>query len=272
MGLACQSFQIFLQLLKISCEWCSSIFPTPEILLQLGALDSGLLLWCESNSAPSASSALIFLTRIVDPVLINPHNFLYSGHIICKKICHLVCKPKVCARKVCKRVHCGNKKVCHAIVKYRLVKYKVKLPYTPYSYYGPKWIIKIKKVPYTILKCHLVAQYCTKCHTVTYVCGKSCHKVCRKGKVREIFLYILTLPLCHCITCMCCRSPCMHAWTCGCVGNFVANEGQNAAMESPGHTFDFYRGGKKCSRNCSRMGIKTVQQRTDNFPIGLVLF
>ena len=99
----------------------------------------------------------------------------------CKPICSLICKKKACSRRICKRVGCGSSKACRSITKYRLVKYKVKLPYS-YDYYGPQYAIKVKKVPYSISKCYLIPKYCTKCNIVSYICGKTCQKVCKKTK------------------------------------------------------------------------------------------
>ena len=108
--------------------------------------------------------------------------------------CRPVCRRKVCSRRRCKRVRCGSRKVCRKIIKIRIVKIRVKIDsYDGYGY-GPKYGIRIKKIPRKVIICHLIPKSCTRCHTIRYVCGKICTKVCRKiKKVRHMFVNILNL-------------------------------------------------------------------------------
>ena len=106
------------------------------------------------------------------------------GKLWCKACgCGKICKPKYCSRKVCKIVLCGYKLVCHLVVRYRIVKYKVKIPKYGFGYYGPKYVWKVKKVPYTVKVCKKIPKSCKKCHLVTYICGKRCRTVCKYRKV-----------------------------------------------------------------------------------------
>lgn len=107
------------------------------------------------------------------------------GKLWCKACgCYPICKPKYCSKKICKTVLCGHRLICHYIVRYRIVKYKVKLPHYG-GYYGPRYVWKVRKVPYKVKVCKKIAKYCKKCHLVTFVCGKRCRTVCKYRKVRD---------------------------------------------------------------------------------------
>ncbi len=105
-----------------------------------------------------------------------------KGKHLCRECgCRRVLILKWCTRKVCRTDKCA-KKICFIVIKYRVLKYKYYRP--RYPGYGPRWVWKIKRVPYAVRVCKIRITACRKCTFIQrYICGRIWVKKCQSPKV-----------------------------------------------------------------------------------------